>query len=82
MQRFLTSLAAIAFAASLGAAPALASSKTASHMSSMSSMSTKCAKGESYTKGYKKKDGTKVKGYCHASKAAKSSSMSTMKKGK
>jgi hypothetical protein len=79
MQRFLTSLAAIAFAASLGAAPALASSKTASHMSSMS---TKCAKGESYTKGYKKKDGTKVKGYCHASKAAKSSSMSTMKKGK
>jgi len=27
-----------------------------------------CPKGQSYTKGYTKKDGTKVKGYCHKSK--------------
>lgn len=78
MNRFLSTLSAIAFVATLGAAPAFAAGS--SHMSSMSS--TKCAKGQSYTKGYTKKDGTKVKGYCHASGKMKSSSMSSMKKTK
>ena len=78
MQRFLSSLSAIAFIATLGAAPAFAAGKTTP--SSMSA--TKCAKGESYTKAYTKKDGTKVKGYCHAAPKAKSSTMSSTKKTK
>ena len=68
MQRFLSAIFALAFAATLSA-PAFADTMKSS---SMASTKTTCPKGQSWTKGYTKKDGTKVKGYCHADKSAKS----------
>ena len=58
MNRFIGSLLAVAFAASIAPAAFAASA-------------TKCPAGETYTKAYTKADGTKVAGYCssHGSKA-------------
>jgi hypothetical protein len=70
MQRFLSALLTASLVAALGTA-AVATDK--SKMKAMStpkpsamSMSKpmKCGKGKSYVKGYTKKNGTVVKGYC------------------
>jgi hypothetical protein len=73
LKRLLSSLFALAFAASLASPAFAAAASPAPAMSSMKSSSMKssmmsCPKGQSYTTGYTKKDGTKVKGYCHKSK--------------
>ena len=74
MQRFLSALFGIAFVASLGSGAGFAATKSTSMMSSsMSSM--KCAKGQSYVKGYKTKAGKSVKGYCRADKKSSSTMM-------
>jgi hypothetical protein len=54
------------------AAPSFASTpipaaSAAAKSSTTKTTSTKCPKGESYVKGYTKKDGTKVAGYCRKS---------------
>jgi hypothetical protein len=72
MQRFLTSIFAFAFAASLGtsafAQGTMATSAPA--MSGAAATSSKtCPAGETWVKGYTKSDGTKVAGYCRAAKA-------------
>ena len=62
MRRLFAALAALAFAASI-AGVAQASPKTMAPMAN-SQMMKKCPKGQHWVKGYTKKDGTKVKGYC------------------
>jgi hypothetical protein len=80
MKRILSALSAVAFAASLGlgaftpvnAADTMTSTKpmTAKEMKTdpsapkAKSKQWHCKTGETYIKGYAKKDGTKVKGYC------------------
>lgn len=68
MKRLVSMLTAAAMIAALGTG-AFAGEKmkkgASDNASAMGqSMSTKCAPGKKYVKGYKKKDGTKVKGYC------------------
>ncbi len=60
MKRLHSIAIVLAFASSL-VAPASAKMM----MSHMSMGHMKCPKGQSYTKGYKTKSGTMVKGYCH-----------------
>jgi hypothetical protein len=80
MKRILSALSAVAFAASLGlvaftpvnaADSAKKTAVTAKETKTDSSPAPKakskqwhCKAGETYIKGYTKKDGTKVKGYC------------------
>lgn len=68
MKRLVSMFATAALVAALGAG-ALAADKDKSKGDMMkSSMGKttmeKCAAGKKYVKGYKKKDGTRVKGYC------------------
>jgi hypothetical protein len=64
MRRLFTALAALAFAASLtGVAPAMPKSTMGGAMTNSQTMK-KCPKSQHWVKGYTKKDGTKVKGYC------------------
>ncbi len=63
MKRLLSLVMAAAFAASLGTV-ALAGTMNSDSTTSSASMRMACPKGKTYVKGYKKKDGTKVKGYC------------------
>ena len=69
MQRLLSSLLATAFALSLGTGSALATDKSVkvSNAKTMASLKKCINKGETWVKGYTKKDGTKVKGYCKKS---------------
>jgi hypothetical protein len=77
MQRFLSSVFALAFAASLGtSAFAQGAMATTAPAMTKTTSSTSCPKGETYVKGYTKSDGTKVAGYC---RAASSSSMASSK---
>jgi len=64
MKRLLSLVMAAAFAASLGTSAFATDSMKGDSMKSSTSMKMKCPKGKMYVKGYKKKDGTKVKGYC------------------
>lgn len=64
MKRILSLVMAAAFAASLGTSAFAADTMKGDSMKSSMSMKSKCPKGKSYVKAYKKKDGTKVKGYC------------------
>ena len=64
MRRFLSAILA---SAALFAFAVPVSADTA--MSGMKMMKT-CPKGQTMVKGYKKKDGTKVAGYCRASSSA------------
>jgi hypothetical protein len=77
LNRFLTSVLAVVFSASLGTLgfAATGTPAPAASSSSMSSMkaSTSCPAGEKYVKPYTKSDGTKVAGYCRASKSAMAS---------
>lgn len=59
--RRLAAIAMIAFAASLSAFAAPAS---AMHGHGMMGMKHKCPAGQHWVKGYHKKNGQKVKGYC------------------
>ncbi len=70
MKRFLSALVTLSLVAALGSA-AVATDKTKMKAmmtpkptGMMMSKSMKCAKGKSYVKGYTKKNGTVVKGYC------------------
>jgi hypothetical protein len=68
MKRLLSSLFAAALLATLGT-PAFATATAAPmHMSMMGMHKHTCAMGSTWVKGYLKKDGTKVKGYCRKSK--------------
>ena len=67
MRRFAMALAALAFAASLSGGPVLA--KPHDHMKGNSMMAPghmkhRCPPGQHWVKGYKRKNGTMVKGYC------------------
>jgi len=65
MKRLLSAISALAFAASLGTSAFAADKMTKGNSMGHSMMSgVKCKKGEKWVKGYTKKDGTKVKGYC------------------
>jgi len=68
MKRFLSALVTVSLVAALGSA-AVATDKKKAMMtpmpsSMMMSKPMKCGKGKSYVKGYTKKNGTVVKGYC------------------
>ena len=63
MNRILSLVMAAAFAASLGSA-AVAGESKGNAMKSPMGMQHACPKGKAWVQGYKKKDGTKVKGYC------------------
>ena len=68
MKRIFSLVSVLAFVLSLSAvSSAMDSMKKDSGMM----MGMKCAKGQTYVKGYKKKDGTLVKGYCKKAKAGK-----------
>ena len=64
MKRLFSLVMAAAFAVSLGTSAFAMDSMKGDAMKSSTSMKMKCPKGKMYVKGYKKKDGTKVKGYC------------------
>lgn len=64
MKRFLSAIMSLAFVAAL-ASGASATDKMAKSSTMMhSKMKMSCPKGKKYVKGYTKKDGKKVKGYC------------------
>ena len=70
MNRILTALVASVAFLTLSA-PSFATTASPSPMKSPSAHATPagnhtCPKGQTYVKGYTKKDGTKVKGYCRA----------------
>ena len=64
--RRLAAIAMIAFAASLSAfaAPAYAGHGHGSMMGQSMSMKHRCPPGQHWVKGYMKKNGMKVRGYC------------------
>ena len=66
MRRFAMALAALAFAASLYAGPVAAKPHDHGSMGggAMMGHKHKCPPGQHWVKGYKKKNGTWVKGYC------------------
>jgi hypothetical protein len=72
LNRFLTSVLAVVFSASLGTLgfAATGTPAPAASSSSMMKASTSCPAGETYVKPYTKSDGTKVAGYCRSSKSS------------
>lgn len=73
MTKLLSALAALALVGALGTGSAFAKDKTAkTHQKGASAqastmgktMSRQCAPGKKFVKGYTKKNGQKVKGYC------------------
>ena len=68
MRRFVSILTLLAFFGVLGSGAVAKSDKTKGASMSASSMgqmmSHKCAPGKKWVKGYTKKHGTTVKGYC------------------
>ena len=75
MKRLLSSIFALAFAATLGTSAMAASTPAPAMSKTTTTASTSCPKGESYVKGYTKSNGTKVAGYCRKSSSSSSSSM-------
>lgn len=66
MKRLLSILATAAFVLSVVPSAFAMDSMKGDSMKG-GAMSAKCPAGQMYVKGYKKKDGTKVKGYCKSS---------------
>lgn len=67
MSRLFSFLGALAFGLAIsgtGIAQAASSPSPAASAKSSAMSSKKCAAGTTWVKGYTKKDGTKVKGYC------------------
>lgn len=67
MNRILSILATAAFVASVGTGAFAMDHMKGGTMTKGGAMSTTCPKGQMYVKGYKKKNGKTVKGYCKAS---------------
>lgn len=64
MKRFISAILSTALVAALGTGAFAADKMKGDAMSSMSKTKTTCPAGKKWVKGYTKKDGTKVKGYC------------------
>ena len=67
MKQILSILATAAFVASVASGAFAVDCMKGGTPMKGGAMSAMCAKGQTYVKGYKKKNGKKVKGYCKAS---------------
>jgi hypothetical protein len=77
MQRLFTSLISALLVAMLAVPASAASGAAGAGAPSMSGMTMQhtCPAGQKWVKGYKKKGGAQVKGYCRSSKAAPATTM-------